>query len=485
MLSRLFLPLFLLLFSSLFAGNDTQVNPNSNRHYLESTDTNLTQNDTLLANTISVEHNGTVYNCSQEDLIGEDMNGTKVFHCPTEAEKRILDNSDERGTNEIDWLVKEVEAKTTEEKGVMLVESTDANASKKWHPFYYTKEAKKHTIPIKLYLSIRAAGLYEDDDYSFVDNGTRAGIFFYKKLGDDYEFVFQYETAIRITNKRENSGTDAETEADDLSLFLSPRLSYVALRKDDLTFAYGKVWSVYYDIAGMTDKFMVFGAQGAGAFNAGTDGAGSGTGRAADTLQLRIKRADYNLGLQVQHHPNRYHLTYQGAYEYATGASFYYKGLDNGVKIGATANYAHIADGAAHDNNGTVIKDIHHDIALLAGLSYQKDSISVNYTVGLSKNHITDDLGLPLSTLGSEFYLRYRWRKNWRFALGFNNVFPSRREYTGQYKLIDHLYSAQYAFNKEYTSLVFIEAKHAIGTNNDGSAMGNAVAVGFKYLLDY
>jgi len=457
--------------------NTTKEDNSSVSVYLVSSDTNLTKEETFLNDSISVHHDGITYNCSQEDLISEDVNGTKIFHCATEEEKRIRDNSDARGTAEAEMLKQAIKDETQGENRVVLVENNESNISGKWRPLYYTKEIVDKVIPAKVYLSLRFAELYQNETFTFTDRATRGGVFYYKEFENELELAFHYEASVKFSNNGEVIGSDTQADDNSSGVLLETRLNYVSLSRGVYTAVVGKNWGVYYDIAGMTDKYMVFGALGNGVYNAGTDGGGSGTGRAANVLQLRIKKDVYNMGIQVQYHPKELDLFYEGNYEYGAGVSLFYKGLDNGVKIGLTANYAYF-------NTLDPLLD-GHDVALLGGLSYQKNAVSLDYTIGVSKNHITDDQGDYIQGVGSELYLRYRIKEKWRLALGFNYVFPDDQRYTGDYEVKDYIASLQYALNENYTRLVYFEAKNSRGTNADGSETSSAAALGFRYLLDY
>jgi len=476
--------------SAVLDTNLSQDDNSSVKVYLKASDTNLTQTDSLLTDSISVEHNGVTYNCSQEDLIAEDVNGTKVYHCATKAEKKIRDNSDARGTAETDRLRQEVKEKTQGEKRVILVENNESNASGKWKPFYYTQEVVEKVIPAKVYLSLRFAELYQNDTFTFTDRATRGGLFYYKEFDNHLEMAFQYEASVKFSNNGNVIGSDTQAGNESTGILLGTRLNYFTMRKDAYAAVIGKYWGVYYDIAGMTDKYMVFGALGNGVYNSGTDGGGSGTGRAANVLQLRIKKDVYNIGLQLQYHPKNFSALYSGVYAYGAAFSLYYKGLDNGLKLGLTANYARLRDIYApldaNSSDTLASRGVgENDIAVLAGLSYQKDKVSLDFTLGGSKNHITDDEGNSLRGLGSELYVRYRLQEKWRFAFGFNMLFPNKRYYKKEYELRDYIASLQYAFNQEYTRLIYLETKYSAGTNADGSKMSSAAALGFRYLFDY
>jgi len=451
-------------------------------------DTNFKKRDSLISSSISIKHEGVSYNCSKEDLIIEDHNGTKVYHCMTEKEKHLQDNSDARGTAETERLKQDIKEKTGGEKRVVLVENNESDSKTKWKPFYYTKSAIKSVIPAKIYLSLRFAELYQNEKFTFTDRGTRGGLFYFKEFDNDLELLFQFEASVKYSNNGTVIGSDSQTNDNSNGFIFGTRLNFVTLKKDETTFVVGKYWGVYYDIAGITDKYMVFGALGNGVYNAHTDGGGSGTGRAADAVQLRYKQGVYNIGLQMQYHFKDLNLLYKGDYDYAAAFSLYYDGLTNGVTVGITGNYAHYENlNTVVDGNQTLfgLGVDGDDIAILSGLSYQKDSVSLDFTVGTSKNHVTDDQGKYMKVIGSELYVRYRLKEHWRFAFGFNYLWPDYKEYTGKYNLQDYIASLQYALDKDYTKLVYIETKYSAGTNADGSDMGNAAALGFRYMLDY
>ncbi len=453
--------------------------------HLEGSDTNLTREESIISSSISVENNGTTYNCDTEDLIAEDINGTNVYHCATQKEKELNNNAEARGTAEIERLAQEVVDKN-DKKEVVLVESKENNGSKKYEAFYADNKSDEKFLPIKLYLSLRYMSLYHDHSLSLKDNSTRTGVFFYQTFPNDFELAFQYEAAVTIAENDKITGTDAQIDPGFFSRHFTTRLSYVALKKDEYILAVGRYWGVYYDIAAMTDQFLVFGSQGTGAFNAGSDGAGSGTGRAVNVVQFRIDKKHHYIGLQVQNHLKVLDFAYSGIYAYAAGASYLYKGF-TGLTFGVTGNYAVFKKDkiTGHTETITNYTKATADIALLAGVTYRRNKMSLGYTLGASKNHVIDDQGTAIDIRGSELYLRYRFFKGWRTAVGFNYLTPIGSSYKGDYEVMDFIASIQYSFNKTYTKLVYVEGKNAQGHFYDGSKMSSAVAVGFRYLLDY
>ena len=479
--------IILFLFSTLLFAENSETNSNDQVD-LKASDTNTSESDSLLSNHISIEHEGVSYHCSKEDLIAEDYNGTKVYHCRTSEEKRIQDNSDARGIAETERLKQEVKEKTDGEKRVVLVENNETGSHVKWKPFYYTKGAIKSVVPAKVYLSLRFAELYQNDTFTFTDTGTRGGFFYFKEFENSLELIFQFEASVSFSNKGDVIGSDSQSNNDSTGFIFGTRLNFVTLKKEDYTFVVGKYWGVYYDIAGMTDKYMVFGGLGNGTYNAGTDGGGSGTGRAADVVQLRIKKDVFNIALQAQYHLEDVNLFYKGVYDYGAAFSLFYNGLTNGIRLGVTANYANFTSLNTSADGNQSLSDLGADgadIAVLSGLSYQKNKISLDLTVGASKNHVTDDQGNYIKAFGSELYVRYRLKEHWRFAFGFNYLWADDSDYKGDYELKDYIASLQFALDNDYDKLVYLEGKYSAGTNADGSDMSSAVALGFRYLLDY
>jgi hypothetical protein len=90
---------------------------------------------------------------------------------------------------------------------------------------------------------------------------------------------------------------------------LTARLAFAGIDSEYLTLVYGENWSAYYQIAGITDRFAIFGGSASGVYNAGTSGGATGTGRAEDVVQARlyIEHPDwmssfkpFNLNVQYQ-----------------------------------------------------------------------------------------------------------------------------------------------------------------------------------------
>ena len=179
-------------------------------------------------------------------------------------------------------------------------------------------------LPAKLYISIRPqlANSGEDGKMELRNGGSRGGFFYYHQFSNsDLELMFHYEAKVDWDEDTPFINTSDTSDS-------SRRLSYFSLKYGDNSLIAGKYWSAYYDIAGFTDQFMAYGAQAGGAFNSGTDGSPSGTGRTDKMLQLRSNHEMYDATLQVQLKHDSLQ-DFNTDYSYTMAGSLIYKGWED------------------------------------------------------------------------------------------------------------------------------------------------------------
>ncbi len=331
-------------------------------------------------------------------------------------------------------------------------------------------------LPAKFYLSARPqyAGTNDGQDMKFRDGGSRGGFFYYYVFGDDYELTFQQESKINWSDI--SSLVNASSNSDS-----TRRLQYISLAKGDISFLAGKYWSPYYDIAGITDRFMAYGSESSGAYNASGDGGASGTGRSNRALQVRIGGGD-NFSARVQyqptHHPND---GVNSDYSYGLAGNIIYKGWPN-IIAGASIAYGKF------DKIVAEMRDIGingNDLSYIAGISYRWKDLSANGVLSYSKNHMNDDQGIYFDGIGAELYLRYDFTQSIRFACGGNWLKPRDSSYHGQYNMKKSIFSLQYTFGrKTFDDLVYIEVSTPKGHLANGDTMSPSVAIGLRYLFN-
>jgi predicted porin len=214
---------------------------------------------------------------------------------------------------------------------------------------------------------------------------------------------------------------------------LRKRLLYAGFDSDNLMGTYGKSWSAYYKIAGMADRFSIFGGNGVGVYNAATDGGPTGTGRADDVLQARIYTSSlkalrikpFNLNLQYQHGqaiPKVEGRNYGKAY----GASAWLetKG-DRGIGIAGQKS---------------TIDNVEDPVIRSAGIDGDAQAIAVSFrsygerwyaalVVAWLDNIETTDQLKYVSGRGAELYAQWEVRDD-RISVGFRSLAVNRILYS-------------------------------------------------------
>lgn len=330
-------------------------------------------------------------------------------------------------------------------------------------------------LPAKIYLSIRPqfANSGEDGKMELRNAGSRGGFFYYHQFNSDLELAFHYEAKVDWDEDTPFINTSDTSDS-------TRRLSYFALKSGSNSIVLGKYWSAYYDIAGLTDQYMAYGAQASGAFNSGTDGSPSGTGRADVMLQARTSKEVYDAALQVQFRHDALR-EFDTDYLYTMAGSFIYKGWED-VRMGASLAYGKF-DKITPDMQAVDIDG--NDWSSIIGLVYKKDNYSVSTTFSYTKNHMSDDQGVYFDGVGAELYMRYDIDESFRLAGGGNWLLPSDNTYEGEYSIKDFIFSLQYTFGeKTFDDLVYLEVSLPNGKLANGNKRDTSIAIGLRYLFD-
>ncbi|MEA3456876.1 MAG: porin [Campylobacterota bacterium] len=331
-------------------------------------------------------------------------------------------------------------------------------------------------LPAKFYASARPqyAGTNDGQDMKFRDGGSRGGFFYYYEFGNDYQLTFQYEAKINWSDMSSFINTSNNSDS-------TRRLQYISLAKGDISFLAGKYWSPYYDIAGITDRFMAYGAESSGTYNASGDGGASGTGRSNRALQLLIGGNDnFSARIQYQpaHHPND---GVNSDYSYGLAGNIIYKGWSN-IETGASIAYGKFNEITSEMRELGIEGS---DLSYIAGISYRWKDLSANGVLSYTRNHMSDDQGIYFNGVGAELYLRYDFGQSIRFALGGNWLKPRDSSYQGKYNIKKSILSLQYTFGrKTFDDLVYVEVSIPKGHLANGDAMDPSVAVGLRYLFN-
>jgi predicted porin len=326
---------------------------------------------------------------------------------------------------------------------------------------------------IDSYGSLRvAAAIDSDGNREIRNNSSRLGLRGTKRMTDSIQAFGRVEFGVNLvaTDRVILSGGDPGVPIGQGSQAVFSRLGYVGLDTGIGSFAWGKQWSAYYDVAVFTDQFPLWSGAATGAFGAGTDGGISGTGRAEQALQYREARGPVNVALQMQ---SRNSSPNNRAWVDAWGTSAIV-GKASGFSLGAA--YNEVRDGVANPNPNQPQLG---DKAAIFGLRYRADRFYAATTLSLSKQHEVDDLGRRFDGTGFELALRYHATGAIWLEAGYNDLQPNS-DHPGDFRTRFGLGYVVYNFGGG--SRVFGGFKIEGSRNSDGSKRFNgAFAAGLNY----
>ena len=254
---------------------------------------------------------------------------------------------------------------------------------------------------IDSYGSLRVIAALDTDGYREIrNNSSRLGIRGSKRLTDGIEAFGRLEVGANLVNTDRAilTGGDPGAPIGQGSQTFFSRLGFVGLDTGIGSFAWGKQWSAYYDVAVFTDQFPFWSGVATGAFAAGTDGGISGTGRAENALQYREARGPASVALQMQ---SRGSSPNDQSWVDVWGGSAVF-GRHQGFSLGAA--YNEVRDGVENPNPNQPKLG---DKAAIFGLRYRADRFYAATTLAISEQHEVDDLGRRFDGTGFEIALRY------------------------------------------------------------------------------
>ena len=342
---------------------------------------------------------------------------------------------------------------------------------------YYFGKYVRWLLPAKFYISLRPqyVDMIGGEDVKHYHNaGSRAGFFYYYGFDNGMNLTLQYEGIVDRKTKGNFINLSEQSNS-------NRRLSYVSLEYDGLTLLGGKYWSAYYDIAGMTDYFMAYGAQASGAYNNSSDGSASGTGRADRMIQIHFSLNRFESTLQYQFgHSGPEGL--DSEFRYGIGGSLMYEGWkEEGWSAGAAFSYAKYEAITPLMQQMGIRGD---DQSYIVGFSFKKEHFLMNGNFSYSRNHMNDDQGIYFTDVGMELYARYDFTNQIRTVAGVNWLYPLG-DYAGQYEIKKGILSLQYTFGQRtFDDVVYVEVALPHGSSALGRRAHTSIAVGLRYLID-
>jgi predicted porin len=340
---------------------------------------------------------------------------------------------------------------------------------------------------IQIYGSVRlhAINNFNEDneltEFNLGDGASRIGIRGELPLGKKWWLFGRAEAGFDVLDTFTAKGGNEENPEDGLT----KRLLYGGFDSENLTMSWGKNWSAYYKIAGMTDRFSIFGGSAAGVYNARTDGGPTGMGRADDVIQARIHTSGisalnikpFNLNVQYQYGrpipwvEDRYYGDSYGA------SAWLETKKDRGIGLAAhVSKIDNLEDGRIR---GAGINGDARAIAT-AFRSYG-DHWYAALVVARLENIMTTDTDQYVDGYGVELYAQWQFKDRW-WLIGGGNWFgpdsddPEAREYKVHYYILGLRYALD-SFNR----MLYVEYRMDNGLLQDGTPRRNELTVGFRW----
>ncbi len=220
-----------------------------------------------------------------------------------------------------------------------------------------------------------------------------------------------------------------------------------------------------------------FGGDAIGSWNAGTDGGVTGTGRAENVLQYRLKKGSFFLGAQVQQRNISYNDK-KFADTYGLGIEYKKKNFSLGLA------YNEVLDGVPEDSIQIGQAMQGDKITALAG-SYAKNQLRFSAVLTMFNNHEKTDLGKFFSGNGFEINTGYYLNKNKKWLIQASyNLLKSSDKLTKNYKM--SFISSEIVYEYKKNSILFVTYKYDLSTNTDKSRYTNSIFLfGFNYSFGY
>jgi predicted porin len=322
-------------------------------------------------------------------------------------------------------------------------------------------------------------------DTNLGDGASRVGVRGEWQVGSRFSLFGRFEGGFDVIDTFTPKAGDENEDKQGLN----KRLLYGGIDSKNLTATFGKNWSAYYKIAGMADRFSIFGGSAAGIYNAGTDGGATGTGRADEVLQARIytnslralRIKPFNLNVQYQENQPIPQLPGH-RYGSAIGASAWLESLrDQGIGVAYQRTEVKDPDDPQIKSVG-----IDGDAEALA-LAFRKfgDRWYAALVVAWLDNINTTDQQKYVNGRGVEFYAQWEFRDRWWLISGGNWFKPySDDPDGGEYDILYGVVGLRYTLDS-FNRMFYAEYRIDDSRLTDGTPRKNELTLGFRWDFGY
>jgi len=317
------------------------------------------------------------------------------------------------------------------------------------------------------------AGVSSNHNFAVRNNASHLGLEAKTKLTKFMTAVAGLEVGVGIVGTKTQVvfHGDPGGPVGEVDNVFTSRVAYIGIETKYGRLTWGKQWSPYYMVAGLTDQFNAYGAEASGAFARHTDGDIQGTGRAAHALQYHLMIKRFEVLLQIQHRD----LTNVRVYPSAYCGGFLIHNL-YGFTFGAS--YSRVQDGI---DDPEVWEPKKGDEAAVFGLSWQYKKFKTSATYSRFKNHEIDDEKNFFDGWGMEYYIGYYILDGWRAYCGFNVQKPLT-DNAGDYLLRYLVFGTGYSFKDKFTA--FVEYKWDDSSGHKGNLIREDI-IGFGMFYNF
>lgn len=338
------------------------------------------------------------------------------------------------------------------------------------------------------YGSFRAHMAYYDDELELQENVSRIGFQIGVTNKKGLRFFVGAELAMNLFKGPVQFNTDGNTNSGFLAIqnsqnrqVFSTRLGYVGIDfKKYGTIQMGKQWSVYYDITQFTDKFNVFGGQGSATYVGNSDGGGSGTGRANQSVTYRLHWHNWFLGLQGQFDSTSNNYLVDGY-----GISLQYELLD-GLKIGSAINKKHLSRSIRENTLGLDGNPLYWSL----GASFENSHWDLGFVYAYQENGdyadtvIENELIIGIyDAIGLELFTKFK-QPRYSLIAGFNTYQPKISNVKFQSDLKHNYIILGGEYKPFRFGFVYLEYRISNATDEFGVSDFNVLTAGLRLDLE-
>jgi hypothetical protein len=325
-----------------------------------------------------------------------------------------------------------------------------------------------------------AAGASTTGVFGVGDNASRFGLKGRTAINKNKTFfvVVKVEIGANLVNRNDYVmfSNDPGAPVGSVEKNLFSRIGYVGISTPYGELVFGKNWGVHYtEAVFLSDNGNHWSGDALGAWNAGTDGGQSGTGRAEDVLQYRVNVKNLYFGAQVQMR-GRNDKQNPFADTYGFAARYELK------RLKFSASFNQVLDGV--DTPDVYQTKINDRIGAL-GIAYEFDRFYVAAVGTRFINHERDNLGAYYSGTGLEVHTTFYITRNKQWALQANyDLMVPDSEASKNYILSYWAGEVVYHFAKE--SVIFLSFKIDESKSVDNIRTdANIFVLGINYSFGY